>query len=152
MSLSKEQIEIIKTWMPNIFSIGDLQTKVNETFGTHLTYLETRFLLDDYSLVLAQKAQPTPSEPTPTAPAPEEASPAGVQVSIDPVTRPGCVVNGSVTFSDGQSATWQLDSFGRLGLKPSQQGYRPPQEDIAEFQKELQKKMSEHSKRNAFGL
>ena len=76
----------------------------------------------------------------------------GVQVSVDPVTRPGMVFNGTVTFSDGQSAQWSLDQLGRLGLKPTQQGYRPSPEDIAAFQESLQQKLSELSQRNAFNL
>jgi hypothetical protein len=42
-----------------------------------------------------------------------------------------------VTFSDGIGAQWALDQMGRLSLNASQQGYRPSDADLQEFQKEL---------------
>jgi hypothetical protein len=79
-------------------------------------------------------------------PEPELAPAAGtgkVSVTVDQLMRPGSMVSGKVTFSDGQKADWYLDQQGRLGLAPAVQGYRPPQSDIAEFQvaldRELQK-------------
>ncbi|PWU06940.1 MAG: hypothetical protein C5B43_01045, partial [Verrucomicrobia bacterium] len=54
------------------------------------------------------------------------------------IMRPGTLVSGNVTFSDGMSGTWQLDQQGRIGLIPSTEGYRPSQDDIQEFQIKLQ--------------
>ena len=51
------------------------------------------------------------------------------------------LASGSVNFSDGQMAAWTLDQYGRLGLSPAQQGYRPPPEDFAEFQALLEKEL-----------
>ncbi|NDB76762.1 MAG: hypothetical protein EB141_14170, partial [Verrucomicrobia bacterium] len=56
----------------------------------------------------------------------------------DKLARPGTVVSGKVTFSDGQKADWYLDEMGRPGLVPAQKGYRPTQTDIMEFQDLLQ--------------
>ncbi|MBN2505938.1 MAG: hypothetical protein JXQ71_04520 [Verrucomicrobia bacterium] len=72
----------------------------------------------------------------------DEAAPAGglsgnVVVSMDQLARPGALVSGKVTFSDGQSAQWYLDQMGRLGLIPAQQGYRPSPADLQEFQMAL---------------
>jgi len=50
-------------------------------------------------------------------------------------------ISGSVTFSDGVSATWALDQMGRLALKAASPGYRPPQEDLREFQLALQREL-----------
>jgi hypothetical protein len=52
------------------------------------------------------------------------------------------LVSGKVTFTDGQSAEWYLDQTGRLGLAPMAPGYRPPQADIAEFQRQLQEELA----------
>ena len=53
------------------------------------------------------------------------------------------MVSGTVTFSDGKTAVWYLDQQGRLGVTPGEQGYRPPEGDVEEFQvlldRELQK-------------
>jgi hypothetical protein len=61
---------------------------------------------------------------------------------VDQLTRPGAVVSGKVTFSDGISAAWQLDQTGQLGLVPSQPGYRPPASDIEPFQVALEAELS----------
>jgi hypothetical protein len=66
----------------------------------------------------------------------------GVSLTVDQVTRPGTLVSGSVRFSDGQVANWYLDQTGRLGLVPSQKGYRPPQQDIEEFQLALERELA----------
>ncbi len=71
----------------------------------------------------------------------EEPAPAGsgnVSVTVDRIARPGAIVSGGVTFSDGNSAQWHLDQLGRLGLAPKQQGYRPSQTDLLSFQSQLQ--------------
>ena len=60
-------------------------------------------------------------------------------MTIDQITRPGAMVSGRATFSDGQSAEWSLDQTGRLGLNPSTPGYRPSQQDVMDFQAELEK-------------
>jgi hypothetical protein len=57
------------------------------------------------------------------------------------VTQPGTLVSGTVTFSDGNVASWYLDQTGRLGLAPKQQGYRPSPEDVEDFQLELQNEL-----------
>lgn len=61
-----------------------------------------------------------------------------VAVAVDQIARPGALVSGKVTFSDGQSAEWQLDQYGRLGLAAKTPGYKPSQADLASFQAELE--------------
>ena len=63
-------------------------------------------------------------------------------MTIDQMARPGALVSGKVTFSDGNSAAWYLDQMGRLGLTPQQPGYRPSQEDLLTFQTELQNQLA----------
>jgi hypothetical protein len=64
-------------------------------------------------------------------------------VTVDQIARPGALVSGKVTFSDGNSAEWYLDQMGRLGLSPQQQGYRPSQTDLMTFQTELQNQLAQ---------
>ncbi len=42
----------------------------------------------------------------------------GNHLGVDTVARPGAMVSGSVTFSDGQKGHWYLDQMGRLGVAP----------------------------------
>lgn len=74
---------------------------------------------------------------------PDEPLPGGAKISVtvDQVTRPGALVSGKVTFSDGQGAEWYLDQYGRLGVVAKQQGYKPSQADLMTFQAELQKEL-----------
>lgn len=146
-SFSDEQIAQMRRWMNELHSIGELQSKIQATFAKRLTYLETRFLMDDLHLQFPQPAEAKPNKPSA---APLEGSLVGsVTVSLDPVTRPGMLVNGSVTFSDGQKATWGLDQLGRVALQPETSGYRPSDNDRIEFQSALQKQLSEMSARGS---
>ena len=61
-----------------------------------------------------------------------------MSVDLDRITRPGAVVSGSAVFSDGKRVQWLLDQYGRLALDAGSSGYRPSQQDLAAFQRELQ--------------
>jgi len=63
-------------------------------------------------------------------------------VTVDQVTRPGSLVSGKVKFSDGKTAEWYLDQMGRLGFVPKEQGYKPSQNDLMDFQAELQNELA----------
>jgi hypothetical protein len=139
MSLTEDQRAAISKWIEDGASLPDIQKRLKEEFQISLTYLETRLLADDLKLALKEPERPIepPALPTPEKAAP---SPTGkVSVTIDQITRPGAMVSGRATFSDGQSAEWYLDQTGRLGLNPSTPGYRPSQQDVVDFQVELEK-------------
>jgi hypothetical protein len=61
---------------------------------------------------------------------------------VDKLARPGALVSGKVTFSDGHTADWRLDQTGQLGLIPQQAGYRPPPADLQQFQAALDAELS----------
>lgn len=75
---------------------------------------------------------------------PGNAGAGGVKVDIDRVVRPGAVVSGSVTFSDGTSGKWAMDQFGRLMLDTGKKGYQPPASDVETFQLELSRQLQRH--------
>ena len=75
-------------------------------------------------------------EGVPAAPAPAGAS--TLKLELDRIMRPGMMVSGAVTFSDGVTGKWALDQQGRLMLETAQKGYQPSQPDIQAFQRELQ--------------
>jgi hypothetical protein len=118
--------------------------------------MEARFLVDDLKLVPKDPEPPKTPEPPAekkleTKPVPAEEAldeqipaPAGatkVSVTVDQITRPGSLISGKVTFSDGQLADWYLDQMGRLGVVPKVQGYKPTQADVQEFQLALQREV-----------
>jgi hypothetical protein len=61
-----------------------------------------------------------------------------LKLDVDRIMRPGTVVSGTVTFSDGVSGKWGLDQYGRLMLDTGQKGYQPSPADVQIFQRELQ--------------
>ena len=115
-----------------------------------MTYMDTRFLIDDLKLRPkdpAPVATPVISPAAPSknpAPLPPSTGALGgnVSVTVDTIAKPGAVVSGRVTFSDGQGGAWLIDQMGRPGLVPDQQGYRPTPADIAKFQQQLQDELA----------
>lgn len=159
MKLDDAQKQKVSGWIEEGLKLSEIQDKLNSEFGLRMTYMEVRFLIDDLGVKLKDKPQEKPPEPpaaaAPAAKAPgspgvaplgteaeAEQPPGKVSVTVDQVTRPGALVSGKVTFSDGKDAEWYLDQMGRLGLAPKEQGYKPSQDDLMEFQMELQNELA----------
>jgi len=150
--LSEEQKQALHRWAEEGASIADLQKRLQEEYEVKITYMDARFLVLDLGISIRAEESEGGDEPSgePTGePAPESsllqedepAAPAGgggkVSVTMDSVAVPGALVSGKVSFSDGESAVWMLDQMGRPGLDPDTPGYRPSQEDVMAFQKQL---------------
>lgn len=148
MNLTEEQRQRVTAWVLQGARLAEIQNRLNQEFGVKLTYMETRFLVDDLKLTL-KDPEPPKTEKSPVLEAkkttedkkPAAGPPGGVSVSVDQIARPGAMVSGKVTFSDGQKAEWYLDQMGRLGVIPAQQGYKPPAADVQQFQMALQEEL-----------
>jgi len=163
MNLDDAQKKKVAAWIAEGLKVSELQKRLDTELGVRMTYMDVRLLLDDLSLVpkdqpasVGEKQIGTPasaakgrsapqSGPTQRSARPAEPStqepPLGfgkTSVTVDKVTQPGTLASGSVTFSDGNTASWYLDQMGRLGLAPKKDGYRPSPEDLEDFQFELQ--------------
>lgn len=141
MTLSDEQKSAISQWIEGGASLSEIQKRLKEEFQISLTYLETRLLADDLKLAF-KEPEPEPAVDQPLPPPEPEVpaeAPGKVAVTIDQITRPGSIISGRVTFSDGEKAEWYLDQMGRLGLNANTPGYRPSQDDVMSFQMELEK-------------
>ena len=146
-SPSDDQKQQIASWVNEGMGLSDIQKKIDDDFGIVMTYMDVRFLVDDLNLDLIDEEEEEEeadaddnSDADETAPSPGgplDDSAGGVQVELDTVTPPGAMASGSVTFSDGQHKKWTLDQFGRLGLTGGEEGYKPSDEDVMEFQKQL---------------
>jgi len=158
MNLTEDQRQRVTAWVLQGAKLSDIQSRLAEEFKIKLTYMEVRFLVDDLKLTLKDPEPPKVAEP-PAAAKPGTAPvvpkqtlsgsdaslpPGGgkVSVSVDQITRPGAIVSGKVMFSDGQTADWYLDQTGRLGVVPKQQGYKPSQADVQDFQIALQQEVA----------
>src|SRR5476649_907864 len=147
MNLDEAQRQTVARWISEGAKLSEIQKRLLE-LGVKLTYMEVRFLVDDLKLTPKDPEPPkvvAPPDADPTKltveknPAPEGTLPAsGVSVSVDQIAKPGAIVSGKVTCSDGQTADWILDQTGRLGVVPKQTGYKPSAADVQEFQTALQ--------------
>ena len=159
MNLDETQLKMVRQWIADGLKLSDIQKRLEVEFGTRMTYLDVRLLVDDLKLVPKDHAPAAPQTLGPAAVREAKlpglppatlaknattvpTTPTGrVSVNVDTVARPGALVSGSVAFSDGNRATWHLDQLGRLGLMPEQAGYRPSPEDLQTFQAELQSEL-----------
>ncbi|TMP99893.1 MAG: hypothetical protein E6L09_08200 [Verrucomicrobia bacterium] len=165
MNLDEAQKRTVADWIAQGLKLSEIQSRLANELDVHLTYMDVRLLVDDLKLVPKDREPRAPVElsATPrasglTAPAeggePSEgagelltgeeapADAGGISITVDQLARPGALVSGSVTFRDGNSAAWYLDQYGRLGLAPKQQGYKPSAKDLQAFQEQLQSELA----------
>ena len=166
MNLDDAQKRTVADWIALGQKLSEIQKRLGDELHIHLTYMEVRMLVDDLKLMpkdaervkqvelSGKSANPGSTASIPetrrgvasgAAPGQDELLAPGavnVSVKVDQLARPDALVSGSVTFSDGHSATWYLDQMGRLGLAPKQQGYKPSPPDIEAFQAALQNELA----------
>jgi hypothetical protein len=154
MNLNEAQQQTVTGWVAAGLKLSEVQTRLAAELGVRLTYMEVRLLVDDLRLKLKDPEVPKPNVPAaapnqpiepPAAtppPLPPEAASGRVSLSVDHLARPGALVSGKVTFTDGMNAEWYLDQTGRLGVVPQQQGYKPSAGDVQQFQVALEREMT----------
>lgn len=156
MNLDETQRQTVTKWISEGAKLSEIQNRLLSEFKLKFTYMEVRFLVDDLKLTPKDPEPPKVVVPPVAAPAANPAklsveknpapegtlSASAVSVSVDQIAKPGAIVSGKVTFSDGQIADWYLDQTGRLGVVPKQAGYKPSAADVQEFQIALQQEVA----------
>lgn len=157
MNLDEQQRKRVSEWINQGLKLSDIQARIASELGLKLTYMDVRLLVDDLKLTPRDPERPKavsatldtsstlPKAPAAKTPPPDAASPTpagSVSIQVDQIARPGAVVSGKVTFTDGNMAEWYFDQMGRLGLVPQTPGYRPPPNDLREFQSLLDSELS----------
>jgi hypothetical protein len=159
MTLDDTQRKKVAAWVAEGLKLSEIQNRLASELSVRMTYMDVRLLVDDLKLTPkdveapkpimpitpppAAPASPVPAAGNPLAPTADSAGASSkVVVIVDHIARPGSVVSGKVTFSDGKKAEWYIDQTGRLGLAPEQAGYRPPTVDIQQFQAALEAELS----------
>lgn len=160
MNLNDAQRQTVTGWVADGLKLSEVQNRLRAELDVRLTYMEVRLLVDDLKLKLTDPEVPPPvvvapvvaptavlnqpieSPATPIAPLPPGAAAGSVSLSLDQLARPGALVSGKVTFSDGMNADWYLDQSGRMGVVPQQQGYKPSAGDVQQFQLALEREMT----------
>jgi hypothetical protein len=157
MEVSLEQKETIKTWVSEGCSLAELQRRIASELGITMTYMDVRFLVLDLEVAIKEDEPAAPPEPAvpeedvaaaddvacQPPPRPEEPLGGKLSLEIDRVMKPGALASGTVTFSDGVTATWMLDQTGRLAISSSLPDYRPSEADNEAFIKALQDELAQ---------
>lgn len=166
--MDQKQIkDFIAQKVPEGYSLSKIQDMLKEQ-GVHITFMELRLLASEIEEQVWKQTEkedaPQPAEepaadmlppeetmdadagpdedaaPVPPA-APQTDAPAAPRgktvVELSKIARPGAAASGTVTFGSGVTAEWIIDQMGRLGLDKA--SGQPDQQDIREFQMELQK-------------
>src|SRR2546428_11697321 len=121
MNLDESQKKKVSAWIAEGLKLSDIQKRLAAELNLSLTYMDVRLLVDDLKLTPKDVERAKPVEKTaaqtgvvsdsatgvgPSTPqaGKKKGGTGGVSVSVDQVARPGSVVSGSVTFSDGNNA------------------------------------------------
>jgi hypothetical protein len=157
MTLDDTQRKKVAGWIAEGMKLSEIQNRLASELSVRMTYMDVRLLVDDLKLMPKDIDPPKPMAPVLPAAAPEQKAPgglkldnapaaessvSGVSVSVDQLARPGAVVSGKVTFTDGKKADWHIDQTGRLGLAPQEAGYRPAAADVQQFQIAIEAELS----------
>ena len=147
----KEEFGLNLTYLDTRFLLGDLGLEVIQEKEQEVTDPEESISEEKDSSEISNEEDPESKskekESLPASPKKEEFNEnenqtANVNLTVDSLTQPQCVISGKVTFSDGKGAAWYIDQIGRLGLNPDEEGYNPTQDDLAVFQSELRDVLS----------
>ncbi|MBI2929719.1 MAG: hypothetical protein HYY24_29015 [Verrucomicrobia bacterium] len=166
MNLTDAQKQQVSAWISQGLKLAEIQSRLAADLGVQLTYMEVRLLVDDLKLTPKDPEPPKPADlatkqsgPT-GGPPPSSRGPAGragqkpparedplagkrgVSVTVDELAKPGAVVSGRVTFSDGKATDWYLDQYGRLGVVPPEPSYKPSAADMQSFQMTLEAELA----------
>ena len=136
------------------YSLADVQRILDEEYDEKITFLDLRMLAAELEVDWDHideeqgKGQEVIQD---VSKAPTGDAEGGTQVTISKVVRPGAVLSGDVVFKSGVRAEWYVDSSGRLGLNPQGEA-QPTEEDIQDFQEELQRQVSEQGMMGQGGM
>ena len=131
-------------------SLSDIQKQLQNDKNVKMTFLDLRLLASeleeiDWSKqkadIEAVKAEKKAEEDKKKETEKKADNIGKTVVEVSRLKRPGAIANGTVEFASGANAEWVLDQTGRLAL--DKQTGEPTQEDVQEFQVELQKILSE---------
>ena len=146
-----DQIKIFISELLNEgISLSDIQKRLASEHNYKTTFLELRLLaaeLEDIDwtkqkadVEAAEAAKKAEEEKSKEKDAEPVDSDGKTVVEVSKLKRPGALANGTVKFASGITADWVLDQMGRLGLENN--SGEPNEQDIQEFQMELQNVLS----------
>ena len=121
-------------------SLAEIQKILDREYDEKMTFLDLRLIASEIESVDWTKGEEEDEPPADEKQDKKEEPSTGTVVEVSRVARPGVMMSGSVKFASGATADWVLDQMGRLGLENSVG--EPTEDDIQEFQMELQRKVA----------
>ena len=115
--LSPEQVRSIRDWAEEGLDLNAIQKRLHEDLGIKLTFMDTRFLLQDLDIQIASLLGKT-------------------QVTVDEITPPHALMAGKILFRSGAQGVWDIDRTGRINWDATLG--EPTADDLREFETELQ--------------
>ena len=117
-------------------TLSDVQKVLENEHDVKLTYMELRLISSELEVNWAAFDPPKPAPPAEEPDVLDAPGTGKTTVTVSKIQRPGAVASGDVTFASGVTAEWHFDAMGRLSLNPT--GGEPTEEDVQDFQAELQ--------------
>ncbi|MEG2075264.1 MAG: hypothetical protein RRY34_02085 [Victivallaceae bacterium] len=122
-------------------SLSDIQKEITEKFNVRMTFFELRVLAAELENIDWTQFDPVKTvKDEKSTPKKADIAAGKTQIEISKIVRPGALISGTVKFASGVTAEWMVDQMGRLGLDNN--SGQPTEEDIKEFQTELQQAIS----------
>ena len=118
-------------------SLADIQNVLDKEFNEKMTFMDLRVLASELEDIDWTKDEEPDEDPDADSDKKSDDTEGKTVVEISKLQRPGIALSGSVKFASGASAEWVLDQMGRLGFEKSDG--KPTEEDLKEFQEELQR-------------
>ena len=85
MNLSESQIAAVRQWAADGASLSDIQTRLADEFGLHMSYMDVRFLILDLGIELVEpKAPAADADLSKAAPPPPRDEPAPYDDGLGP--------------------------------------------------------------------
>ncbi|MCH2061334.1 MAG: hypothetical protein MK183_11970 [Verrucomicrobiales bacterium] len=148
-SLLRDELGITLTYVETRFLLADLElepgdeTEEEQAGDAEVEESSGEVVEEDQAVTESPAGdKESPAGDNPPIPEQDSGCDSSVAVTVDSLMKPGAVISGKVTFSDGEGGSWMIDQMGQLRLDPETEDYRPSQEDIQKFQMELQKAAS----------
>jgi len=167
---NEERDSVIMEKLNEGMSLSDVQKLLESEYGLRMTYLDLRLLAADLQVNWEKQDKPKAAEkpapePTPVAEVPQEenasaedasaedavgddedkdesdAASGETKVELDESPIQGTMASGTVRFASGASGKWAVMRGGRFAFDPDEGSAEPTEDDFAQFQVELRRKM-----------
>ncbi len=135
---TKERDALIAKLLSQGMSLSDVQKHLEVEHAIKLTYMDLRLISADLNVDWSRQETAKPIPDLSEIPA-DDPPPSATQVNVSKVVRPGALFSGDVTFKSGARGEWALDRYGRLALNQAEGAAKPTEDDLQDFQVELQK-------------